>query len=159
MKSITSEMLDELEEKARTSPRLRSNLNIHTSASDPVQRYFIAAERESYFRPHRHPDKSEFALVIRGDFDVLMFDDNGSVTRRVTLGPDAGNAGVEMPANTWHTWIPVSDRGVFFEVKQGPYDAASAAEFAPWSPEDGAARAEEFVVRLRHAKPGDNVTD
>lgn len=157
MKSITSELLDELEEKARTSPRLRSNLNIHASASDPVQRYFIAAERASYFRPHRHPDKSEFALVIRGEFDVLMFDDSGRLIRRITLGPDTGNAGVEMPANTWHTWVPVSDRGVFFEVKQGPYDAASAAEFAPWSAEEGAAQADDFVARLRNAMPGDSV--
>jgi cupin fold WbuC family metalloprotein len=159
MKSITSEALDELEEKARTSPRLRSNLNIHASASDPVQRYFIAAERASYFRPHRHADKSEFALVIRGQFDVLMFDDSGCVTRRITLGPGAGNAGVDVPANTWHTWIPVSDRGVFFEVKQGPYDAASAAEFAPWSPEEGSAQAEDFVIRLRQTNPGDSVAD
>ena len=159
MKSITSEALDELEEKARTSPRLRSNLNIHASASDPVQRYFIAAERASYFRPHRHPDKSEFALVIRGEFDVLMFDDSGRISKRVTLGPNTGNAGVDVPANTWHTWIPVSERGVFFEVKQGPYDAASAAEFAPWSPEEGAAQTEDFVIRLRHSKPGDSVVD
>lgn len=157
MKSITSELLDELEDKARTSPRLRSNLNIHTSASDPVQRYFVAAERASYFRPHRHPDKSEFALVIRGRFDVLKFDDSGRVIQRITLGPDAGNPGVEMPANTWHTWIPVSDRGVFFEVKQGPYDATAAAEFAPWSPEEGSTLVDDFTARLRHAKPGDSV--
>lgn len=157
MKSITSELLDELEEKARTSPRLRSNLNIHTSASDPVQRYFIAAERASYFRPHRHPDKSEFALVIRGQFDVLMFDDSGRVTRRLSLGPESGNAGVEMPANTWHTWIPVSDRGVFFEVKQGPYDAGTAAEFAPWSPEEGDSLVDDFTARLRCSNPGDSV--
>jgi len=157
MKSISSELLDELEEKARTSPRLRSNLNIHTSASDPVQRYFIAAERASYFRPHRHPDKSEFALVIRGEFDVLKFDDNGRVTQRISVGADSGNAGVEMPANTWHTWITTSDRGVFFEVKQGPYDAGTAAEFAPWSPAEGTPQADDFAAELRHAEPGDSV--
>lgn len=157
MKSITSEQLDELEEKARTSTRLRCNLNVHTSASDPVQRYFIAAERASYFRPHRHPDRSEFALVIRGQFDVLMFDDSGCITRHVRLGPGTDNAGVEMPANTWHTWIPVSDRGIFFEVKQGPYDAGSTAEFAPWSPEEGDPLVDDFVAKLRRSSQGDNV--
>jgi hypothetical protein len=49
----------------------------------------------------------------------------------------------------------MADESVFFEVKQGPYDAMTIAEFAAWSPEEGSAQVDAFVARLRHAKVGD----
>jgi hypothetical protein len=65
--------------------------------------------------------------------------------------------GFEMPSNTWHSWVTMTDGSVFFETKQGPYDAQTAAEFAAWSPEDGTTQAQGFTARLRQAKVGDLV--
>ncbi|NLD79889.1 MAG: cupin fold metalloprotein, WbuC family, partial [Smithella sp.] len=116
MKLVTSRMIDEMIVKAGESPRFRTNYNIHESLSDPVQRLFIAAGLSSYFRPHRHLGKSEFALVIRGLFDVILFDDEGTVTERVSIGPDTGIVGLEIPADQCHTWLPMAEASVFFEV-------------------------------------------
>ena len=89
--------------------------------------------------------------------DVLLFDDHGVVTERITVGPNANVHGFEIPANTWHTWLPRRDESVFFEVKEGPYDPQGAAEFASWSPEEGSAQVSEFVNRLRKAVIGTSV--
>jgi cupin fold WbuC family metalloprotein len=148
-------MIDEWLMRAGTNARLRTNYNIHESPSDPVQRLFIASMRESYFRPHRHAQKWECALVIRGLFHVMVFDDAGRVIECVPVGSGVETIGFEIPHNTWHTWIPMTDAAVFFEIKQGPYDAQTAAEFAPWSPEEGTAPVDAFIARLREAKVGD----
>lgn len=157
MKVITSQLVNELLEQAGTNARKRTHYNVHESAADPVQRLFVAARLSTYFRPHRHADKGEFAMVIRGLFDVLVFDDASRIMKRVTVGPGADAIGFDMPPNTWHTWIPRADASVFFETKQGPYDATTAAEFAPWSPAEGTPQVDAFRSRLREAKVGDRL--
>ena len=157
MKLITFRMMDELVAKAGETPRLRLNYNIHETLSDPVQRLFIAAGLASYFRPHRHPGNSEFAIVVRGRFDVLVFDDDGVVTERVSLGPDADAFSLEIPKDACHTWIPMMESSIFFEVKQGPYDPATSVLFAPWSPEEGSAPVKAFQTRLLASRVGDRV--
>jgi cupin fold WbuC family metalloprotein len=157
MKLVTSRMLDELAARAGETKRLRTNYNIHESLSDPVQRLFIAADPNSYFRPHRHLGKSEFAIVLRGLFDILIFDDSGVVTERTSIGPDTGIIGLEIPADHCHTWIPMAEQSVFFEVKQGPYDPATSLMFAPWAPEEGSAEVEAFQAKLLGASIGKRV--
>ena len=124
MQIFTGQLLDELAAKASASPRGRTNFNIHASAADPVQRFFIVANRQSYFRPHRHLSKSELALVLRGQFELITFDDRGAVTARHVVGGDADGFAFEIPHATWHTLIAREDGSTFLEVKEGPYDPA-----------------------------------
>jgi cupin fold WbuC family metalloprotein len=154
MKLFSRALLDELTAKASASPRLRAHHNIHASPADPVQRFLIAARRDSYFRPHRHLTKSELALAIRGHFDVLTFDANGGVTGRYGVGSDTPNIGFETPHATWHTLLAVTDSAAFLEIKEGPYDPATAAEFAPWAPPEGHESVPAFQRWLREVQPG-----
>ena len=148
MKLITAAMLDDLVVQAGVNQRLRCNYNVHEQPSDPIQRLFIAACLNSYFRPHRHPGKKEFAIVLRGLFDVITFDNMGRVSQRVSVGPDADVTGLEIPADVWHTWVPFDDQSVFFEVKPGPYDPAIVVEFADWSPAEGTVEVPTFYEKL-----------
>jgi len=154
MKLFPHALLDELTTKADASPRLRANHNIHASPADLVQRFFIVANRDSYFRPHRHLTKSELALVLRGHFDVLTFDAHGGVTGRYRIGSDSAHMAFETPQATWHTLFAVSDGAAFLEIKEGPYDPATAAEFAPWAPAEGHESVPAFQQWLRQAQPG-----
>ena len=149
MKIINSGLIDEMLKTAAHTERLRTNFNLHESPEDAVQRYLIACRKDSYFRPHRHPLCAEVAVVLRGRFDFIVFDDAGTLTERHPLQPASGMTGFEIEANTWHCWLPLSDDGCFFEVKPGPYDPATAAEFAPWAPAEGSPEAAEFAARLR----------
>ena len=147
-------MLDELAAKAAASPRLRTNYNIHQSAADAVQRYFIVAARDSYFRPHRHLTKIETALALRGRFDVVTFDDAGVVTGRYAVGEGAAAFGYETPQATWHTLVVSTPIAAFYEVKEGPYDPATSVEFAPWAPAEGDANARAYLDWARTAPLG-----
>jgi cupin fold WbuC family metalloprotein len=154
MKLLPTAMLDELAAKAAASPRLRTNHNVHESSADVLQRYFIVALHDSYFRPHRHPTKIETALVLRGRLDVLTFDSSGKVVARYAMGEGAANFGYETPAATWHTLVLHSANAVFFETKEGPYDPTTAVEPAPWAPAEGDADARAYLDWLRAAEPG-----
>jgi cupin fold WbuC family metalloprotein len=155
MRIFSKALLDELAVKAAASPRKRANYNVHASPSDLVQRFFIAADRATYFRPHRHLTKSELAVVVRGRLDVITFDTTGRVTNRYSVGKDSPDIGFETPRGTWHTLVACTDGATFLEIKEGPYDPATAAEFAPWSPPEGDASAPRFLDWVRSAKPGD----
>jgi cupin fold WbuC family metalloprotein len=154
MKIFSESLLDALAAKATASPRKRANHNIHTQDSDPVQRFFVAADTDTYFRPHRHASKSELALVLRGRFDVVTFDEAGRVTGRHSIGGDSGDIAYEMPSGTYHTLIACTDGATFLEIKEGPYDRATAAEFAPWAPPEGDASVPQFLDWVRRAEPG-----
>ena len=147
-------MLDELAAKAAASPRLRAHHNVHEAATDPVQRFFVVATHDSYFRPHRHLTKIETALVLRGRLDVVTFDDAGAVVARYAMGEGAPSGGYETPRATWHTLIVQSATAAFYEVKEGPYDPATAVEFAPWAPAEGDAKARAYLDWARTAQPG-----
>jgi cupin fold WbuC family metalloprotein len=154
MKLFSSALLDELSAKATASPRGRANHNIHIAADDPVQRFFVVANRQSYFRPHRHRTKSELAFVVRGGFDVLTFEESGRMLARYVVDAGGELLGYETPRSTWHTLIARADGSAFLEIKEGPYDQATAAEFAPWAPPEGDARVPQFLELLRVAQPG-----
>jgi cupin fold WbuC family metalloprotein len=155
MQIFTGQLLDELAAKATASPRGRTNFNIHDSAADPVQRFLVVANQQSYFRPHRHLSKSELSLVLRGQVELITFDDQGAVTARHVVGGDADGFAYEAPRATWHTLIVLEDGSTFFEVKEGPYDPASAVEFATWAPAEGDPSVPQFMQWLRTAQPGD----
>lgn len=151
MKLITDELLNQLVTQAADSPRQRSHYNVHEAPTDLVQKLFVAATRQSYFRPHRHTDKSEFAIILRGRFVVFTFDDQGNISNKQLVGEGTGINGLELPPNTWHSWISLNDDALFFETKQGPYDPATAAEFAPWAPAENTPEATGYLDMLRNA--------
>jgi len=155
MKVFAAALLDDLASKADASPRGRAHHNIHSSAADPVQRFFVVANWRSYFRAHRHRSRSELVLVVRGGFDVITFDDDGVVTSRHAVGADTAGLGYETPQNTWHTLVANAEGSAFLEVKEGPYDPATAAEFAPWAPPERDASVPEFLQWLRIAQVGE----
>ena len=154
MKLFSHETLNDLTAKATASPRQRAHLNIHATPIDPVQRFFVVSRPDSYFRPHRHTTKSELAVVLRGYVDVLTFDAEGGVTSRFRVGSDMENFAYETPQNLWHTLIAGTDGATFLEIKEGPYDPATAVEFASWAPAEGDGSVPTFQQWLRSAQPG-----
>ncbi|MBF0121130.1 MAG: WbuC family cupin fold metalloprotein [Desulfobacterales bacterium] len=157
MKFITKKLIDDLVLKSGESHRRRMNINFHENHSELVQRMIVATKIDTYFRPHKHINKSEFALVIRGYYDLLLFDDCGNVMQRATVGMRCENIGFEIEPGVWHTWLPREEDSVFFEVKQGPYVPETAIEFAAWSPSEGTGETVDFLKKLKSVKVGENM--
>ena len=146
MKLFSRSLLDELTTRATASPRARGHQRTSTRRrSDPVQRFFVVTHRNSYFRPHRHLTKSELAMVLRGRIHILTFDERGTVTARYSVGDETASMAYETPRATWHTLVADTDGSAFLEIKEGPYDPATASEFATWAPAEGDPAAPQFL--------------
>lgn len=134
MKLITETLLDSVTEQAKANARLRMNYNLHESMDAPIHRLLNALEPGTYLPPHRHQDKVETYLVLRGSLLAFFFDEEGNITEKVCLNPADGNYGLEIPAGTWHSIVVQQSGTVIFEVKKGPYQPLPPEDLAPWAP-------------------------
>lgn len=155
MKLLTQTLLDELAAQATAASRGRAHHNLHASSADPVQRFFVAADTRTYIRPHRHLVRGELGVALRGAFDLLTFDSAGQLLVRSAFGAGLPAFAYEAELLTWHTLVARIDGSVFLEIKQGPYDPATAAEFAPWAPPEGDASVPAMQAWLRSAQIGE----
>lgn len=118
---IDNKVLDELSTKAKASPRLRMNLNFHDSLEDKCHRFLNAVEPGADIPIHRHPEKEESFVVLRGKIRVTTYNDDGSVIEDLVLSPTEGRYGVNVEKNVWHTVEALEPDSVIFECKEGPY--------------------------------------
>jgi len=65
-KIASAELLNEVIQKAKNSPRGRMNYNFHDDLVDPINRMLNAFEPGTYIQPHKHenPDKREVFILL-----------------------------------------------------------------------------------------------
>ena len=151
MKIVTRDLLSQLSNEARISPRLRKNYNLHAANESHCHRLFNAIEPASYIRPHRHLDseKDEAFILICGRLGIITFSDNGDVLETVILSHREGVLAADIPHGVYHTAVSLETGTVFFEAKAGPYLPLSELEIASWAPGDGDEAAPAFLEKLR----------
>jgi cupin fold WbuC family metalloprotein len=121
MTIIDEDLLNEVSEQAKTSPRLRMNHNFHQSLEDKCHRFLNAVEPGTKVEIHRHPMKDESFVLLRGRVRVNTYNDDGTVKESVVLCPEEGLYGVDIPKNVWHNVESLESGSVFFECKEGPF--------------------------------------
>jgi cupin fold WbuC family metalloprotein len=142
-------LLDATLAQAQRSPRGRINHNFHPDLSANPHRFLNAWTRGSYAAPHRHlaVPKPESFVVLRGELALFLFEDDGAVGEVHVLGR-GGLHGADLAPGIWHTIAAVTPTAICYEVKAGPYDAATDKEFAPWAPREGHPTAAAYLERL-----------
>jgi len=151
MRIVTRELLHQLTESARTTPRLRKNHNLHPSDESRCHRLLNAVEPASYIRPHRHldPEKDEAFILMNGRLGVILFSDTGAVAETVILSHSGGILAADVPSGVFHTAVSLEPGTVFYEAKAGPYRPLGEAEFAAWAPPEGDSGAAQYLEQLR----------
>ena len=142
---INKELLDNLFEQAKETPRLRQNFDLRTSGEDTSQRMLNALLPGTVVPIHRHEDTTETVICLCGTLDEVIYEevvtyekatpdtmpmgiDAQNVTRkveyrevqRIRLCPAEGKYGCQVPKGAWHT-VEVIEPSVIFEAKDGAY--------------------------------------
>jgi cupin fold WbuC family metalloprotein len=134
---LDSALFASLIERARQSPRLRTNHNFHASPEDNPHRFLNVMLEGTYVAPHRHwnPPKSESFLVLEGRVALFTFHPAGEIDAIQVLGGDP--LGADLAPAIWHTIAVLTPHAVCYEVKPGPYSAANDKDVAPGAPREG----------------------
>lgn len=120
---ITQVLLDNLTAQAKSSPRLRMNLDLRNSPEDGSQRMLNAIEPGSVLPVHRHRKSSETVAVLRGRLREILYDgQDGTVAEVVDLEAGGPCVALNIPAGRWHTVESLLSGTVILEVKDGPYE-------------------------------------
>lgn len=121
MKIIDEQLISEVVEQAKKSPRLRMNYNFHQSLNDKCHRFLNALEIGTQIPVHHHVTKDETFIILKGKVRVNTYNDNGEIIDSIVLSSESGRYGVDIPKNTWHGLECLESGSVIFEVKEGPF--------------------------------------
>ncbi len=117
--------------ESRTSGGDRSRALAHPSEQDRLQEMLLWFDGETPVRPSRHAE-DETLYVLEGTGTYCFFDDHGSMTKQVPLGPlgSGKSCFCRVPAGRWHTLL-LDGPMLVLEAAPGPFVKADT-EYAPW---------------------------
>ncbi len=135
---LRSSDLDALISGAENNTRRRSRFCLHRSSEDAIHEMVIAHPRGAYVRPHKHLGKAESMLILEGEIDYFVFNDDGSIRDLIEMsGVRSGNSFYKkIPQNTYHSFLIQSEWLIFLEVTGGPFRSIDTV-FPSWAPPEG----------------------
>ena len=125
--NIDKQLLDNLSEQAKASPRRRMNYDLRTSPADTSQRMLNALEPGTVLPVHRHRASTEVVVMLRGRGVQWLYDDAGNVTGKVELG-EGGIPAMVVEKGQWHRLECLESGTVIFEAKDGAYEPIVAED-------------------------------
>lgn len=123
MKVIGNEIIEMLNAQARENSRLRMNYNIHENMEETVHKLINSLQLGTVLPIHRHlhPAKKETFVLLKGELEVLRYNDEKEVIERHLLSENSGNCICEIMPEEWHSLNVLAENTVILEIKQGPY--------------------------------------
>lgn len=126
---ITQALLDSLTEQAKTSPRLRMNMDLRNSVQDQSQRMLNAIEPGSMIPIHRHQKSTETVVCLRGKLVMEYYDEIERIcTESIEVSPNSSVVALNIPMGQWHTLRSVESETVILETKDGAYEPQCPAD-------------------------------
>ncbi len=152
-KRLDSGDLAAIEASSGLVERKRSRICCHAGLQSSPQEMIICLRRGTYIRPHRHDNKVESGLCLRGEADAVFFSEDGGIVDAWRMGPEQTGRPfyyrIEEPV--YHCLFVRSEVFVFHEVSTGPFRREDT-EFAPWSPDEtNSNTVSEWLVNLEGA--------
>jgi len=150
--SLSKEDINRLISLAKNTTRGRVRYCSHSSGQESLHEMFIVHPKGAYVRPHKHLEKIESMLVIDGEVDYVMFDNDGNVDNVVKMGNYESKKSFyqTIRKDKFHTLVIKSEWLVFLEITNGPFDKENTV-YAEWSPkESDTLSVEVFLNKIKY---------
>jgi len=118
---IDKDLLDQLTEQAKASPRLRMNYDLRDSAEDKSQKMLNALEPGTMLPIHRHRAFSEAVVMVRGKAVQYIYDEKGNVIDEIHMAAGGDCPGMVVEKGVWHRLESLETGTVIIEAKEGAY--------------------------------------
>lgn len=121
--TINQNLLNNLSEQAKASPRLRMVFDLRNTPDENSQRMLNALEPGTIVPIHRHRNSSETIACIRGCLVVEFYDELERIcTDAIELSSNGHNVAVNVPIGQWHSLRSLESGSVLLEAKDGKYE-------------------------------------
>lgn len=158
IKSVSKLDIDLSLTSARGIKRAREPILIHESFKEIPQRFVNCLNNNSYVRPHMHlvPNQWELMCWLTGTIISLIFDDKGTVIRKIIMSEDSIRI-IEIPPFSYHTFVSTSDGAAYLEIRNCAYQPTIDRLYSNWSPEENSKLALDYQKKFVHAEVGDQL--
>lgn len=120
---INDTVLGNLTAQAKSSQRLRMNLDLRNTPMDNSQRMLNAIEPGSPEVIHRHRQSSETVVCIRGRVvEEFYNEEDFSCIETIELSPNGPNMAINVPIGQWHSIRALESGTVVLACKDGAYE-------------------------------------
>lgn len=126
---IDKDFLDRLTEEAKASPRKRMHYDLRDDENDLSMRMLNAMEPETVIPIHRHNETTEEIVVLRGEVEEILYDDQGNEQEHYYLKAGGDAMACRVPIGQYHTCRSLKSGTVIIEFKRGMYDPATTEDF------------------------------
>ncbi len=131
------DIIVKLKKLAQSTNNNRARIKIHKSERDKTNEMIIALKKNSYIRPHIHPNsKTESYHIIKGKMNVYVFSKKGKKIKVIKMGHLGTNLNFFYRANKsyYHLPMAVTEWCIYHEVYSGPFKKVKDVKYAKWSP-------------------------
>ena len=151
--TYNSRIISKLKKLADNSLNQRSRAIIHLTRNSKVNEMIIVLKKNSYLRPHSHPNnKTEAYHVIEGKMNVCIFDKKGKIHQVIKMGNVKSGLKFYYRMNKpiFHMPMAISKYCVYHEVYSGPFDKEKDVKYCDWSPKEN--EKEKVKIFLKNIK-------
>ena len=128
---INKKLLLFLENYSLKNKNVDARICIHKNKSSKHHSMVLLQNKKNYYRPHKHKNKGDTFLILKGKLACFLFDNKGNIKFKCILKRDEI---FRTPDNTFHAIMPITKKVLYFETKKGPFLKKNDSIFASWSP-------------------------
>lgn len=134
---VTEPVVAALKSYAQASARGRARILFHESESSLLQEMLIAAPGFTVWPPILNSNAPQSWTVMEGALAFVRYRPPGEIVDLRVVDAAAGKAAcVRFAQDDWYTTVPLSPMTVYLEIKRGPYQATTLAQWGPQSADD-----------------------
>jgi len=148
--SIDKNDINYLISKASNLESKKYRLCMHESIENSIHEMFIVHPYNMYIRPHKHNNKSESMVVISGEAEYIIYNENGDIEDTIPLGVFNGKKKFYVKTNEklYHSLKIYSEWFVFLEITKGPFKRKETI-FPNWAPNpENTPEVKKFMLHL-----------
>lgn len=112
----------------------KSRICFHKNEGSKIHEMLIVHKTGAYVRPHKHTNKTESFILLKGKLRVIIFNNKGKILKTINMGPISSSNVFyyKMQKSYFHSFIIDRD-SYFFEITKGPF-RVNETIFPEWAP-------------------------
>ena len=149
--AVNESDLQELKTLSLLNKRKRIRLCAHRDPSEKLHDMIIVHNKDCYVRPHKHESRAESINILEGEADLILFEDNGLITKVIRMGALHTNKifFYRLSNSIYHMLIIRSEYLIFHEATEGPFNMKDTI-FPEWSPVEESDRLVDFLDSIEN---------